>query len=73
MTQPYDRVAQLDQLGADLIQWAAVYGNFCDALIDNGFERTEALDIILGWQAGQAMALAAQVSFEPHHEDDESP
>lgn len=54
-----DRVAQLDQVTKDLTEWAKVFGTFFDALIDAGFERPEAVDIIMGWQSGQAAAMVA--------------
>ena len=62
MSEPIvDRIALLDQLKKDLQEWAMVYGTFLDALVNAGFERPEAVDIIMGWQEGQAHVIAARV------------
>jgi len=48
----FDRIAQLDQVEADLRSWAKVYGGYRESLIEEGFDPDEAFSMVMSWQQG---------------------
>lgn len=58
------RVAEMDQIGAEVCSWAPVAGQYFDALLVNGFERHEALTLTRDFLRDYLFRVSANHAIE---------